>query len=741
MGCSSWFLLVCITWTFFIKVTHQLQYSQTLVLLQLRKHLEYPKELEIWRNHTTDLCYLSSPPQLNITCEDNSVTDLRIMGDKLSRISYFDGYAIPKQTLSQNFSIDSFITTVARLTSLRSLSVVSLGMWGPLPDKIHRLSSLQFLDLSLNFLFGSIPPKISAMVNLQTLKLDSNFFNGTIPDGLHSLSNLTVLSLTHNRLGGQLKGLGSLTSLQMLDLRDNKLNSQLPNLPKGLLMASLSHNSFSGEIPMVYTQLHQLQTLDLSFNVLRGTPPAALFSLQNISYVNLTSNMLSGSLLNHLSCGSKLKFVDISNNKLTGGLPSCLNTKLDVITVKFGGNCLSVDLLHQRAESFCTEVHKQKKQSRGKSVGILIGVIGGLFIVIVLLAFGFLMISTKYCSRGIQEQHLLHKAVQDNSATGFSSEILTNARFISQAAKLVTQGVPMCRLFSLEELKEATNNFDTCASVGEGSHGKLYKGKLENGTQVAIRCLSLANKFSIRNLKLRLDLLWKLRHPHLVCLLGHCIEGGGLNDFNVNKVFLVYEYVPNGNFRTHLSEKSPEKVLKWPERLAVLVGVAKAVHFLHTGIIPGFFKNRLKTNNILLNEHRMAKLSDYGFSIITEEIDRHEAKEGCGHHSWQMTNLEDDVYSFGFILLEALVGPSVAARREAFLLHEKASFDSEDGRKRNIDPVVLASSSQESLSIVITIMDKCINHDSSTRPSFEDVLWNLQYAAQIQATTDGDRRS
>lgn len=162
--------------------------------------------------------------------------------------------------------------------------------------------------------------------------------------------------------------------------------------------------------------------------------------------------------------------------------------------------------------------------------------------------------------------------------------------FISQAAKLVTQGVPMCRLFSLEELKEATNNFDTCASVGEGSHGKvpsasskhfnyankkkrrrrkttvsprnslllfqLYKGKLENGTQVAIRCLSLANKFSIRNLKLRLDLLWKLRHPHLVCLLGHCIEGGGLNDFNVNKVFLVYEYVPNGNFRTHLSGKS-----------------------------------------------------------------------------------------------------------------------------------------------------------------------------------------
>ena len=68
-------------------------------------------------------------------------------------------------------------------------------------------------------------------------------------------------------------------------------------------------------------------------------------------------------------------------------------------------------------------------------------------------------------------------------------------------------------------------------------------------------------------------------------------------------------------------ENSPEKALKWSDRLAVLIGVARAVHFLHTGIIPGFFNNRLKANNILLNEHRMAKLSDYGLSIVADKID------------------------------------------------------------------------------------------------------------------------
>lgn len=72
-----------------------------------------------------------------------------------------------------------------------------------------------------------------------------------------------------------------------------------------------------------------------------------------------------------------------------------------------------------------------------------------------------------------------------------------------------------------------------------------------------------------------------------------------------------------------LAETS-EKILKWSDRLAILIGVAKAVHFLHTGLIPGFFSNRLKTHNVLLNEHQMAKLSDYGLSIVADENDKPE---------------------------------------------------------------------------------------------------------------------
>lgn len=63
----------------------------------------------------------------------------------------------------------------------------------------------------------------------------------------------------------------------------------------------------------------------------------------------------------------------------------------------------------------------------------------------------------------------------------------------------------------------------------------------------------------------------------------------------------------------------------------------------------------------------------------------------------------------------------------------QASFETEVERKKVVDPVVLGSCSQESLSVIISITKKCFCGDSWARPSFEDVLWHLQYAAQVQA--------
>lgn len=70
----------------------------------------------------------------------------------------------------------------------------------------------------------------------------------------------------------------------------------------------------------------------------------------------------------------------------------------------------------------------------------------------------------------------------------------------------------------------------------------------------------------------------------------------------------------------------------------------------------------------------------------------------------------------------------------------QASFNSQDEWKQIVDPVVQATCCKESLSVVIAITNKCISTESWSRPSIEDVLWNLQYASQVQTTAEGEKR-
>lgn len=453
MGSLKILALMVVFWASFISSAHGLQSYQRQVLLQLRKHLEYPVLLDFWETYNGDLCNYPSSPRMSIKCQGDLITELRIIGDKPVKVSEFNGFGVPNQTLSERFSIDSFVVTLTRLTSLRVLSLMSLGIWGPLPDKIHRLLSLEVLDLSWNFMFGSIPFKMSRLVKLHVLTLDGNFFNDTVPDWFGSFQNLTTLSLknnrlkgqfpsslskvaaltdvmfSHNMLSGKLPDISALLNLHLLDLRENRFESELPPLPKGLTTILLSNNTFSGEIPEQLGSLQQLQHLDMSNNFLSGKPPDKLFSLPDISYLNLASNLLSGSLSDHISCGDTLGFVDISSNRLVGKLPSCLDTTSDKIIVRSDGNCLSVSTRNQHPESYCAKKELvQEKHTNRKKIAVLVGVVGGIAIVVVLLAVGFLLIfRQKHRAQGTLDHHTLPKIVQDASQGGISSELLANA--------------------------------------------------------------------------------------------------------------------------------------------------------------------------------------------------------------------------------------------------------------------------------------------------------------------------
>jgi hypothetical protein len=117
---------------------------------------------------------------------------------------------------------------------------------------------------------------------------------------------------------------------------------------------------------------------------------------------------------------------------LVGAFPSSLSNVSENRVVKSDGNCLSGSLKHQHAVSYCTEAHDKTKSHR---VGFFVGVIVGILVILVLLGLCIVFTCKRYYSKGISEQHLLHKSVQDSFSAGFSSELIANASTLSSFMK------------------------------------------------------------------------------------------------------------------------------------------------------------------------------------------------------------------------------------------------------------------------------------------------------------------
>ncbi|KAK7309758.1 hypothetical protein RJT34_06741 [Clitoria ternatea] len=336
----------------------QLSTSENRILLQIQKLLEYPQVLQGWTN-LTNFCYLPPSPSLKIVCSNSHVTELTIIGTK--KKTKLVSWRSDDETLSARFSIDSFFTALTKLSNLKGLSLVSLGLWGPLPSKIKRFWSLEVLNISSNFIYGGIPQSISSMKSLRSVVLADNLFNGSVPD------------------------LRKLASLEEINLSDNKLGPEFPLLSKNLERIILRNNSIRCQIPPQLKHFDKLELFDISSNVILGNIPSFIFSLPFLKYLNLAANQLSGALPVNLSFSSVLMFVDISHNLLVGELPSCIGSKSSNRTTLYSWNCLSTRSLDdQYPSSYCQRVEalavkpplRRRKESKTQ-LGLILGIIGG----------------------------------------------------------------------------------------------------------------------------------------------------------------------------------------------------------------------------------------------------------------------------------------------------------------------------------------------------------------------------
>ncbi|CAN6562109.1 unnamed protein product [Malus baccata var. baccata] len=768
MANSHLLLLLLISSLFSVHHSGAATESESESLLKIQQLLNYPPPLTLVSSKDGhSLCSVEPTPSLTLSCYQGNVTQLHISGG---------GAAFPP--LPRDFSTHSLFSALSSaFPTLKVLSLVSLRLWGPLPPSLARLSSLEILNLTSNYLSGAIPPHLSSLVNLQTLILDRNNFtgrlppslvslpslavlslnhnllNGFLPRSLASLHTLRVLSLSHNFLAGEVPDLKSLTNLQLLDLEANYFGPRFPSLrsKNKLVTLVLRNNKFRLGIQTGFRGGFQLQRLDISLNQFVGPFSPSWLSLPSINYLDIAGNKFTGVLSKNMSCNAELAFVNLSSNLLAGDLPTCLKnrgSKSSSIVVLYSGNCLTnVDQKQQQHpsnlchnEALAVEIppsgdEKRKRLHVNKQVAsrAVAGIVGAAAIV----ALAFMAVKWLY-GKQLPVKSPRTRLIRDSASTVNTAKLLSDAKYISETMKLGAS-IPAYRTFSLEELKEATNDFDDSTLLGEGKHGQMYRGKLTNGTLVAIRGLKMRKRQAPQVYTHRLELISKLRHSHLVSALGHCLEYHP-DDSGISRIFLVFEFVPNGTLRGCISGP-PERKLTWAQRIVAAIGVAKGIQFLHTGIVPGVKSNNLKITNVLLDHDLHVKISSYNLPLLAENnrgtVGATVSSPAPKGSIQTRVNHEckNDVYDIGVILLEIILGRPIMFQNEVGVLKDllQVSLTTDDTARRSIvDPAVQKECSDESLKTMMEICVRCLSDEAADRPSVEDILWNLQFAAQVQ---------
>uniref|UniRef100_A0A0C9S7Y8 non-specific serine/threonine protein kinase n=1 Tax=Wollemia nobilis TaxID=56998 RepID=A0A0C9S7Y8_9CONI len=377
--------------------------------------------------------------------------------------------------------------------------------------------------------------------------------------------------------------------------------------------------------------------------------------------------------------------------------------------------------------------------SKSSKVPVIGGITGGVVALGLFLALCCFVRKRRGGSSGGDKPGWLPLPLYGGNSHTMGSKVSTTSGKSGTGSYVSSAPSSFCRHFTFAEIQDATNNFDESRLLGVGGFGKVYEGEVDGGIKVAVKRGNPLAEQGIHEFQTEIEMLSKLRHRHLVSLIGYCEENC--------EMILVYDYMAKGPLRGHLYGSSNVTVLSWKQRLEICIGAARGLHYLHTGAAQTIIHRDVKTTNILLDENLVAKVSDFGLSKTGPTLDHTHVstvvKGSFGYldpeyYRRQQLTEKSDVYSFGVVLYEVLcarpaINPSLP--REQVSIAEWALHHQRKGiLEQIIDPHLKGKINQESLKKFGEAAEKCLAEQGIDRPAMGDVLWNLEFALQLQDT-------
>ncbi|KAK4594902.1 hypothetical protein RGQ29_018581 [Quercus rubra] len=494
-------------------------------------------------------------------------------------------------------------------TQLTEIYLEGNKISGTIPVALQNLINLIGLGMEYNLLTGTIPTSFGKFQKMQKLSLQGNKLSGKIPSSIGNLTQLAELFLSQNNLEGSIPpSIGTCQSLQQLDVAENYLSGVIPQQVFQIfslsLLLNLSHNSFSGKLPVEVDSLKNINSLDVSKNNFSGEIPTTIGNCLSLVYLSLQGNSFNGNIPSSMASLRGLEHLDVSRNNLSGLIPKGLE-KLSILKY------LNISFNNIEGEVPTGGVFRNVNA---------ISVIG----------------NNKLCG-GIPQLRLKTCHIVTKSRRSLTSKVTITIIFVVVCILLVSSflalywrkrskkkpssivsKMDLLPTVSYKMLHQATNGFSLNNLIGSGSFGVVYKGVLEQDERlVAVKVLNLQNKYASKSFMAECNVLRNVRHRNLIKILTCCssINYNG-DDFKA----LVFEFMTNGNLEMLLhpmtDSDNQSKNLSVLQRLIIAIDVAFALNYLHNHCEQKIIHCDLKPSNILLDSDMIAHVSDFGLSRL-----------------------------------------------------------------------------------------------------------------------------